>query len=203
MNHAHNRFEGPAVLIIEDLDTWAMPEVPENAEGLAGFLMANISRGAREAVNLIRSAVEDPNVFVLVTASTMSDPDPFFYELLEPITIIGIGYPNAKERASIWNDIACQHPSIRGIDRGDLLRFSEGLVRYDMYMAAREAVEDAYKQGLMQRSYVPVTPQNLFDKLAACQPLDSEQYRALEQAVIDEFKSDLDHLEDLLGGSQD
>lgn len=203
MNHAHNRFEGPGVLVIDNLDTWAMPEVPESSEGIAGILMANISRGAREAVNLIRSAVEDPNVFVLVTASTMADPDPFFYELLEPITIIDIGLPNEKERASVWADIASQHPSIRDIDRADLLRFSEGLSRYDMYMAAREAVEDAYKLGLVQRSYVPVTPQNLFDKLAACQPLDSEQYRALEQAVVDEFKNDLEHLEDLLGGPED
>lgn len=203
MNHAHNRFEGPGVLVIDNLDTWAMPEMPDNPEGIAGFLMANISRGAREAVNLIRSAVEDPNVFVLVTVSTMADPDPFFYELLEPITIIDIGLPNEKERSSVWADIAHQHPSVRDIDRGDLLRFSEGLSRYDMYMAAREAVEDAYKLGLVQRSYVPVTPQNLFDKLAACQPLDSEQYRALEQAVVDEFKNDLDHLEDLLGGAED
>ena len=199
MNHAHNRFEGPGVLVIENLDTWSMPEMPENPEGIAGFLMANISRGAREAVNLIRSAVEDPNVFVLVTASTMADPDPFFYELLEPITIIDIGLPNEEERSSVWADIARQHPSVRDIDRGDLLRYSEGLSRYDMYMAAREAVEDAYKLGLVQRSYVPVTPQNIFDKLAACQPLDSEQYRALEQAVVDEFRNDLDHLEDLLG----
>ena len=129
----------------------------------------------------------------------MADPDPFFYELLEPITIIDIGLPNEEERSSVWADIARQHPSVRDIDRGDLLRYSEGLSRYDMYMAAREAVEDAYKLGLVQRSYVPVTPQNIFDKLAACQPLDSEQYRALEQAVVDEFRNDLDHLEDLLG----
>ncbi len=203
MNHAHNRFEGPGVLIIENLDEWAMPDVPENPEGIAGFVMANISRGAREAVNLIRSAVEDPNVFVLVTASTYGEPDPFFYELLEPITIVDIGLPNEQDRASIWNDIAIHHPSISGINRDDLMRYSEGLARYDMYMAAREAVEDAYKQGLVQRSYVPVTLQNLYDKLAACQPLDSEQYRALEQAVVDEFRNDLDHLEDLLDGPQD
>ena len=29
------------------------------------------------------------------------------------------------------------------------------------------------------------------------------QYRALEQAVVDEFKNDLEHLEDLLGGPED
>ncbi|MBQ9041182.1 MAG: ribonucleotide reductase subunit alpha [Eggerthellaceae bacterium] len=202
MNHAHNRFEGPGILVIEDLDAWALPEVPDSPEGIGGFMMANISRGAREAVNLIRSAVEDPDVYVLVTSTTTSEVDPFFYELLEPITVVDIGLPNEKERADIWKEIALHHPSMRGVTVEDLVRFSDGLARYDMYMAAREAVEDAYKTGLVQRAYLPVTPQNLFDKLAACQPLDSDRYRELEQAVIDDFRSDLDHLEDLLGGQE-
>ncbi len=199
MNHAHNRFEGPGILVIEDLDAWALPEIPDSPEGIGGFMMANISRGAREAVNLIRSAVEDPDVYVLVTSTTTSEVDPFFYELLEPITVVDIGLPNEKERADIWKEIALHHPSMRGVAVEDLVRFSDGLARYDMYMAAREAIEDAYKTGLVQRTYLPVTPQNLFDKLAACQPLDSDRYRELEQAVIDDFRSDLDHLEDLLG----
>ena len=165
-------------------------------------MMANISRGAREAVNLIRSSVEDPDVFVLATSSATGDADPFFYELLEPITIIEIGYPNDKERADIWKQIAEDHPSIRGINIDDLVRFSDGMVRYDMYMAAREALEDAYKAGLVQRTFVPVTPQNLFDKIAACHPLDSDMYRAIEQAVLSDFRSDLDHLEDLFGDEE-
>ena len=202
MNHAHNRFEGPGILVIEDLDNWIVPDLPDSPEGFAGFMMANISRGAREAVNLIRSSVEDPDVFVLATSSSMGDADPFFYELLEPITIVEIGYPDDKERADIWKQIAEDHPSIRGVNIDDLVRFSDGMVRYDMYMAAREALEDAYKAGLVQRTFVPVTPQNLFDKIAACHPLDSDMYRAIEQAVLSDFRSDLDHLEDLFGDEE-
>ena len=41
---------------------------------------------------------------------------------------------------------------------------------------------------------------NLFDKLAAYQPLDSPEYKALEQAVVDDFRRELDHLDDLLKG---
>ena len=202
MNHAHNRFEAPGILVIEDLDSWIVPDLPDSPEGFAGFMMANISRGAREAVNLIRASVEDPDVFVLATSSAMGEADPFFYELLEPITIVDIGYPNEKERADIWAQIAEDHPSIRGVNVEDLVRFSEGMVRYDMYMAAREALEEAYKTGLVQRTFVPVTPQNLFDKIAACHPLDSDMYRAIEQAVLNDFRTDLDHLEDLFGGEE-
>ena len=201
MNHAHNRFEAPAILILDDLDTWAMPQAPETVDSISGFVMANISRGAREAVNLIRSAVEDPDVYVLATATMTGNVDPFFYDLLEPITVVDIGNPSKRDRSEIWLEIARDHPSMRGLDRSLLVKLSNGLPRYDIYMAAREAVEEAYKAGLRQRGFVPVTPQNILEKLAACQPLDSEEYHALEDEVVRDFRNDLENLDALLGGS--
>ena len=50
----------------------------------------------------------------------------------------------------------------------------------------------------MSRRYVPVTRENLFEKLAAYQPLDSEEYLALEEAVVKDFRADLEHIDDLL-----
>ena len=203
LNRAHNRFEGPGILVVEDLDLWIVPPEPENTEGFGGFMMANMSRGAREALNLIRAAVDDPDVFVLVTASTENEVDPFFYDLLEPMSVVEIGVPNDQERSDIWTEIAREHPSMRTIDRVDLMRYSVGMPRYDIYMAAREAIEEAYKLGLVTRRYQPVTAQNIFEKLAAYQPLDSVEYRALEAEVIKDFQHDLDHLEDLLDGPWD
>lgn len=197
MNHAQNKFEAPAILVIEQLDTWSMPAPPEGAEGIGNFIMANISRGAREAVGLIRSAVEDPDVFVLATMSSTGEPDPFFFDLLEPLTIVDIDYPDEAERADIWWEIANDHPSMRAIDREALVRLSGGMPRYDMYLAAREAIEEAYKTGLVKRGYVPVTPQNIFEKLAACQPLESPEYQALEDEVVRNFLIDIENLNDL------
>ena len=37
---------------------------------------------------------------------------------------------------------------MRGIDRASLVRYSAQMPRYDMYMAAREAIEEAYKASL-------------------------------------------------------
>lgn len=204
MNRQQNRFQGPAVLVIEDLDLWRMPEAPENVEGgMQAFMLANMTRGAREAINLIRSAVEDPDVFVLATSSTAGEVEPMFYEVLEPLTIIDIGSPNDKERADIWTEIMQNHPSTRGLDLDDLVKFSSGLARYDIYMAAREAVEEAYKMGLVQRGFVPVTAQNMLDKLASCQPFDSAEYRALEDRVVSDFVNGLDDLDQLFDGPQD
>ena len=199
MNHQQNRFQGPAILVIDELDTWRIPEPPENVEGgMQAFMLANMTRGAREAINLIRSAVEDPNVIVLATSTIGGEVDPLFYELLEPLTIIDIANPNEQERADIWAEIMQDHPSTRSLDAEDLVKFSAGLARYDIYIAAREAIEEAYKTGLVQRRYVPVTSQNILDKIAACQPLDSDEYHALEDKVISDFVDSLDDLERLL-----
>lgn len=199
LNKAHNDFEEPGVLVIEDIDLWSVP-VFDAPEDLGGLIMSTLSRGAREAVNLIRNSADNPDVFVLCTAAAGNDIDPFFFDLLGPLSAIEIDNPNDKERADIWMDIAREHPSIRGVDRDVLVKYSKGMPRYDMYMAAREAIEEAYKDSLMQRRYIPVTTDNLFDKLAAYQPLESAEYKALEQAVIDDFRRELDHLDDLLKG---
>lgn len=202
LNAARNAFEGAGVLILEDLDLWMSPMVESVGDDFGGFLMASLSRGAREAISLIRSAVENPDVFVLASSSEAGEIDPFFYDLLEPLSVVDIDFPTVSEREDIWMEIARDHPSIRGIDRASLVRFSSQMPRYDMYMAAREAIEEAYKASLVARRYLPVTADNLYDKLAAYQPLDSEEYRALEEAVVSDFRRELDHLEDLLDGEE-
>ena len=165
--------------------------------------MASLSRGAREAISLIRSAVENPDVFVLASSSEAGEIDPFFFDLLEPLSVIDIDFPTVSERDDIWMEIAREHPSLRGIDRASLVRYSAQMPRYDMYMAAREAIEEAYKASLVARRYLPVTADNLYDKLAAYQPLDSDEYRALEEAVVNDFRRELEHLEDLLDGEEE
>lgn len=193
-------FEGPGILVLEDLDEWVAPSGEVSPEELGGFLMASLTRGAREAVSLIRSAVENPEVYVFASAAQDTEIDPFFYNLLEPLTIVEISAPTDQERREIWHELAQDHPSMRGINEDDLVRYSANLARFDLYMAARDALEEAYKASLVSRSYIPVTMDNLFDKLAACQPLDSEEYKALEDAVLKDFSASLEHLEDMLQG---
>ena len=197
LNASRNEFLGRGVLMLEDIDLWGSP-LADLADDLGGFMFSQLSRGAREAINLIRSAVDNPDVYVLVSAAEAGEIDPFFFDLLEPLSIVDIDYPTPEERVDIWMEIAREHPSLRGVNRSDLVRYSASMPRYDMYMAAREAIEEAYKEGLVSRRYVPVTRENLFEKLAAYQPLDSEEYLALEEAVVKDFRADLEHIDDLL-----
>jgi len=197
-----NAFEGGGVLVLEDIDLWGAP-LGDYGEEADSFLMMQLSRGAREALTLIRSAVENPDVRVLASASSAADIDEYFQELLEGAVIIDIDYPTPEERVDIWMDIAREHPSLRGVNRSDLVRLSANMPRYDIYMAAREAVEEAYKTGLMMRRYQPVTRDNLFDKLAAYQPLDSREYRELEEAVVSDFRRDMAELEEFVENLQE
>ncbi len=194
-----NVFDAGGVLVLENVDMWSSP-LAETSEETNGLLALQLSRGAREAIALIRSAVDSPDVYVLATASTDSRIDDYFLDLIEPLSVIDIDYPTPEERVEIWLDIAREHPSLRGVNRADLVRLSANMPRYDMYMAAREAVEEAYKLGLVTRHYQPVTRDNLFDKIAAYQPLDSREYHELEEAVIRDFRADLSHIDDLLRG---
>ena len=193
-----NVFEKGGVLVLEDLDLWEAPSMELPEDGSSFFLM-QMTRGAREAVNLVRNAVENPDVYVFATASMNGLIDDFFLDLLEPLSLVDIDYPTEEERNLIWMDIAKEHPSIRSINRRDLVKYSANLARYDIYMAAREAIEEAYKIGLMTRRYHPVSRDNIFDKLAAYHPLDSSEYSSLEDEIVRDFQSDLNHIDDLLG----
>ncbi|WP_165060387.1 MULTISPECIES: ribonucleotide reductase subunit alpha [unclassified Adlercreutzia] len=193
----HDIFQKGGVLVLEDLDFWASPVTDEGDDGNAFFMM-QLTRGAREAVNLIRFAVESPDVYVIATCTDIDGIDSFFMELLEPMSLVDIDLPTAEERIQIWDYIAEKHPSIRGINRADLVRLSSNMSRIDIYAAAREAVEDAYKAGLMLRRYQPVTRENIFDKIAAYQPLESSEYAELEDEVIRDFRRDLGHIDDIL-----
>lgn len=191
-------FENGGALVLEDLDLWS-PPATEVGDDMAGFFMMQLTRGAHEAMNLVRSAVDNPDVYVLASASSEGEVAPFFLDMLEPLSIIDIQLPTPEERVELWMDLARAHPSLRSINRADLVRYSANLPRFDIYMAVRAAIEEAYKIGLMQRRYYPVTRENLFDKLAACHPLESDEYQQLEEEVLRDFRDDISHLEDLLG----
>ena len=194
-------FEGKGTLLMEDLDLWEVPSVPDcPEEGMNPFLMAQIQRGVREVYNFIRAAVEDPNVYVLVTAESPEAIDPFFMEILEPYQQVPIEMPTAGERASIWTQLVNEHPSLKGISVAMLVKNSANMARYDIAMAVADTLDESYLDDLRGGRPHPVRPARLFEKLAAYQPLDSEEYRTLEEAIVSDFRSELSHIDDILKG---
>ncbi|MEG0776063.1 MAG: ribonucleotide reductase subunit alpha [Raoultibacter sp.] len=202
LSFGRTAFEGPGVLMLEDIDLWGPPLVDGGFDDAEGFSFTHLSRGAREAINLIRQAVENPEVYVLATVSNENDVEDFFFDLLDPFQTVAVDLPTEKERADIWEHIAQEHPSVSSLQASELVRLSGNMSRFDIYMAAQEAVEEAYKASLAHREFVPVTIENMFEKMAAYQPLESPEYRQLEDAVIEGFRVQLEDVEGLLKGGQ-
>ena len=201
-NAAKGQIDGSGVLLLEDIDLWGhlLPfdddcfECASSRSGAQGP-----SKGALEAVRLIRSAVENPDVYVLASCSTDADIQGAFLDILEPLTVVDIDYPTASERTSLWNDLMNKHPSMKGAQIETLVACSKGLPRFDICMAAREAIEASYKESLSTRKYEPLTTAAICEKLAAYQPLDSDEYKSLEEQVVSDFRRELEGLDAFLG----
>jgi len=192
---------GKGVLILEDLDLWDLPPI-EQHEGANGFLQAQLSRGAREAINLIHSAIVNPQVQVIASASSEQEVESFFLDLLEPFEVLEIDLPTTGERAEIWLDIIHEHPSLQYIDRANLVRYSEHMARFDIYSAAREAVEESFRYDLKHEDCQPVPSALLFEKLAAYQPLESDEYRALEDVIVEGLWAEGTSVDQVIGSSR-
>jgi SpoVK/Ycf46/Vps4 family AAA+-type ATPase len=188
--------ENGGVLVLEDLDLWTAPSF-DNDENQS-FFAAQVNRGAQEVVNLLEYAVARPDVYVLATTTDIEDIDPFFLDLLEPASIVDIDLPTPEDRVQIWLDVVRMHPSLAAINKADLVRVSANMPRFDIYTAVKEAVEEAYRQGLEDRAYKPVTRQNLYTKLASFQPVDSPEYAELVDAVVNDFQKEIANIDDIL-----
>lgn len=85
------------------------------------------------------------------------------------------------------------------MSRDELVRLSANLPRYDIYMAAARPSRKPTSRALWNAATFPVSRENLFDKLAAYQPLDSAEYAELERLVVSDFSASLGDLNDLVG----
>ena len=100
---ADSVFSGRGVLVLEDIDLWSAPPGGRGRRLSRVSCMPRSRAAPREAIELIRSAVDNPDVYVLASASKNADIDPFFLELLEPLSLIDIECPTAEERVEIWD----------------------------------------------------------------------------------------------------
>lgn len=195
---ARQGFEGPTALILEDLDLWDLPVFDGNPENIQGFMQMQLSRGAREALALIQSALENPEVTVFISASELSDIDGYFYEMIGPHRVINIDLPDADERRQVWRACQTQHPSLRGLDVSQLVDFSRTLSRYEIFAIANEAVEDAYRESLQQRRFCAVNTDDMLMRLANFQPLESDEYHRMEDLIAGHFRAQTHNFDDLL-----
>ena len=197
---AQTGFEHPATLILEDLDLWNLPPLDVDLFDPQSLSQIELSRGAREALALITSALDSPDVNVLISARHPEDILPFFAHMLDAYRTVDVPLPSEQERTSLWRNAFAMHPSLRGLDLEKMVAFSRSLSRFEIYLVTTQALEDAYRRSLKEREFVPVTTDDMLTRLACFQPIDSWEYRKMEDLLIEHFRVELDSLDDLLEG---
>ena len=200
-NVVKNGFEAPAVLILEDLDLWEMPDFEPNFDDMSGFMQAQVSRGAREAMMLVAMALESPDVTVFISARDPQAIDPFFSDLISTYEHVVIDLPDEEERKALWRAAQEEHPSMRGLDVEKPVRYSRYLSRYDINYVVGESVDEAYRKSLEANRFIAVHTEDILLRLSNYQAPESEEYQEMESYVIDHFSQELNRLsswEDLL-----
>lgn len=197
---ALNRFgsEGPAALILEDLDLWDLPWMDMGGADLSDFLQMQISRGAREAMAFIQSALENPEVTVLVSASNLDALDALFGPMLGLYRVVDIVYPTDAERKEIWRDAQSEHPSMRGLDVMQMVPFSKGMSRFELYAVITESVEEAYRRSVAKDCFCAVRSDDVLMRLSNFHDLDSKEYKDIETVIMERFHRSMNHIDDLL-----
>ena len=191
-------FTAPTVLILEDLDRWNLPSLEFSLDNPNDLFQAQMSRGAREAVALIRSAIESPEVTVFISASHPEDIEEFFLEGIEHYRVVDIALPDAEERKAVWRAAQSAHPSLRGLDVLQMVEFSASMSRFEIFAVTSEAVEHAYRRSLEEGRFVAVHTDDIVSRLSNFQPLDSLEYQEMEDLVVRDFRKTLDSIDDLL-----
>lgn len=196
----HGGFESPTAVVLEDLDLWDLPlfdGAPVDAQGL--FQM-QLSRGAREALMLIQTALSSPEATVLISATEPDDIEPCFWDLIGPYRMVDIDLPDDAERRAVWRSVQADHPSLRGLDVNRMVEFSRSLSRFEIAAIANEAVEDAYRDSLAAHEFCAVRTDDVLARLANFQPLESDEYRRMEDMAVEAFRAETSDFDDLLKG---
>ena len=188
-------FKDWGTLVLEGVDSWGAPDGLDNGFSIDEMALANAARGTMKAISLIRDAAANPKVTILVSASVKPDSHSFISGLVGPMTTFEVPRPSREERDDIWDHLMHKHVSMSAIDRFELVCLSEGMPRCDIFAAAREAVSQAYHESIEKRIYTPVDRANLLNKIAAYQPLDSEEYRWIEESVVEDFRDEIERFE--------
>lgn len=191
-------FDSPTVVVLEDLDLWDLPFFDGSLDDVQSLLTIQLSRGAREALALVQAALTSPEATVLISASEPSEIYPFFWDLIGDHRFVDIDLPDEDERRKIWLSEQSQHPSMRGLNRGQLVDFSRGLSRFEIYAISNESVEEAYRESVAQNTFCAVETDKVLMRLSNFQPLESEEYKRMEDLAVDHFRKELANIDDLL-----
>jgi len=185
----------PCVLLIENIDFLQDMFSSEQRAVTPGTKHGHSQSGRpiqAEVTGYLRALLYRSGVFLIATTDR---PD----ALREPLrSLIGshqeieVALPTAEERTDVLHWFANEHPSFSELDFEELSRLSEGISRHDLAVAARAAVESAYRKSLKTGWFHNVSFSEVLAHLAPMVDHDSPIYQELEDAAVAQFKIELE-----------
>ena len=190
-------FEESGVLILEDIDMWShLLDVPFSPT--PNPLQMHRARNLTEVLNLIERALNDPEIFVLASAS--ADCSNFFVvEDLEIFfEIVDIASPTHAEKADLFDWLISKYPSLAHIDVKRLTSLESTLSRCEIRNIAGDIVDDAYKYSFANKRVQEITTNDFLMKFSGVFIPESDEFKSISAEVVEDFMDDISSLEDFI-----
>ena len=197
VNLAEILFEDSGVLILEDIDMWShLLDAPFSST--PNPLQIHRARNITEVLNLIERALNDPDIFVLASASADCSNFLVVEDLEIFFEIVDISCPTQAEKADLFDWLISQYPSLAQINVEKLTSLESTLSRCEIRNIAGDIVDDAYKYSFANKRVQKITTNDFLMKFSGVFIPESDEFKSISAEVVEDFMGDINSLEDFI-----
>ena len=190
-------YEESGVLILEDIDMWShLLDVPFSPVPNPHQMLR--ARGLTEVLNLIERALNDPEIFVLASASADCSSFLMVDDLEAFFEIVDIANPTQKEKTDLFDWLISKYPSLAHIDVPKLVNLESTLSRCEIRSIAGDIVDDAYKYSFANKKVQKITTNDFLMKFSGVFIPESDEFKSISAEVVEDFRDDISSLEDFI-----
>ena len=182
--------ENNGLLVLENLEDWKPffeGQSLEFGDGSTSFIHIQLTPAGKEFLSLIEVCADNPNVQIIASTTCADEVPVRMLDILGDVSEVKVEKPTNSERMQIWNNLANTHPSLRGLNFDELTTLTAHLTRADIEKVAQEAIADSYNAGLQFGKCDRIKRENLFEKILLKQDKDSEEFKKIEDVLVDSF----------------
>ena len=182
--------ENNGLLVLENLEDWKPffeGRTLEFGDGSQSFISIQLTPAGKEFLGLVEVCADNPNVQIIASTTCADEVPAQMMEILGEVSEVKVEKPTDAERKQIWNNLANTHPSLRGLNFDELAILTKHLTRADIEKVALEAIAESYNSGLKYGKCDRIKRENLFEKILLKQDKDSEEFKRLEDVLVDSF----------------
>ena len=175
---------------MENLEDWKPffeGQSLEFGDGSTSFIHIQLTPAGKEFLSLIEVCADNPNVQIIASTTCADEVPVRMLDILGDVSEVKVEKPTNAERMQIWNNLANTHPSLRGLNFDELTTLTAHLTRADIEKVAQEAIADSYNAGLQFGKCDRIKRENLFEKILLKQDKDSEEFKKIEDVLVDSF----------------